>query len=142
MLLYKPTGGDSAPELVICSMSDKKNKKQTNNQNNPLFFQMLLEVCHWPSNIFLEHKSAKLQSLLSWDMRMNWTQRVFSSSFKLINLVTEYSSSFKKNDISRLNSKINHPLKSHVNTVWDFGAILASKAENIAMFSCDTLSSK
>lgn len=30
MLLYKPTGGDSAPELVICSMSDKKTKnKQT-----------------------------------------------------------------------------------------------------------------
>lgn len=38
MSLYKPTGGDSAPELVICSMSDKK-KQKTNKQSKqpPLF---------------------------------------------------------------------------------------------------------
>lgn len=37
MLLYKPTGGDSTPELVIYSMSDQK-KQQTNNQNTPPLF--------------------------------------------------------------------------------------------------------
>lgn len=75
------------------SINDLGNTWYGNKKHPKILLQMLLKVYHWPRQIFLEHKSAKLQSLLSWDMRINWTQRVFSSSFKIINLVTTYSTS-------------------------------------------------